>query len=76
MSFKSAYAATLREHHGWMARPLFTAAMSAVPYRKDFYAKLGSDPQLIYEDMAKYLAALANVVAILMAFMATNEAKW
>jgi hypothetical protein len=26
-----------------MVKPIFSAAMSATPYRKDFYGKLGSD---------------------------------
>lgn len=50
--------------------------MSACPYRKDFYAKLGSDDEKVKEELREYLAALDKIVAILKAFLDTKEAKW
>lgn len=50
--------------------------MSATPYRKDFYAKLGSDEGKVKEDLEKWLAALENIVSILGKFTTSNEAKW
>jgi hypothetical protein len=73
-SFTAAYASTLKAHHSWLVKPVFSAAMSAVPYRKDFYAKLGSDPERVYEELTKYLAALDRIVGILKGFFAT--VKW
>ncbi|KAL2047526.1 hypothetical protein ABVK25_011455 [Lepraria finkii] len=43
VSFRNAYGNTLKPHHSFMVKPIFSAAMSATPYRKDFYMKLGDD---------------------------------
>ncbi|TPX72355.1 hypothetical protein SpCBS45565_g00439 [Spizellomyces sp. 'palustris'] len=67
-SFSKAYEATLSKFHSFMVRPVFTLAMKACPYRKDFYAKLGSDEAKLYAEMEKWLAALEKIVAILNAF--------
>lgn len=50
--------------------------MSATPYRKEFYAKLGSDEAKVASDLRTYLAALEKIVAILKAFTESKEAKW
>lgn len=50
--------------------------MSATPYRKDFYAKLGEDQEKVAVAMAKEVAALEKVIAILKAFQATKPAQW
>jgi len=75
-SFRSAYGVTLKPHHSFLIKPVFSAAMSACPYRKDFYGKLGSDDEKVKEDMHEYLAALGNIVTILKAFVESKEAKW
>ena len=75
-SFRSAYGNTLKPHHSFMVKPIFSAAMSAVPYRKDFYAKLGNDPEQVQREMKTWLDALESQVAILNTFLASKEAKW
>ncbi|KAM5359860.1 hypothetical protein ACJZ2D_014159 [Fusarium nematophilum] len=75
-SFRASYADTLKPHHSWLVKPIFSAAMSACPYRKDFYAKLGEDPTLVNTELGTYLAALTKIVAILKAFLDSKEAKW
>lgn len=50
--------------------------MSACPYRKDFYAKLGSDDAKVQQDMRAYLAAMEKIVVILKGFLDSKEAKW
>ena len=45
-TFNDAYKKTLSQYHGMLVRPIFKLAMKACPYRKDFFAKLGSDQQL------------------------------
>lgn len=50
--------------------------MSATPYRKDFYAKLGSDDAKVQQQLESYLAALEKIVATLNQFLARKEAKW
>ncbi|KAJ4314970.1 hypothetical protein N0V94_006200 [Neodidymelliopsis sp. IMI 364377] len=75
-SFRDAYGNTLKPHHSFVVKPLFSAAMSATPYRKDFYAKLGSDEAKVQQQLEKYLSALEKVVATLNQFLARKEAKW
>jgi hypothetical protein len=59
-----------------MVKPIFSAAMSAVPYRKDFYAKLGENPEQVQEELKAYLASFTKVVGILKKFINGPEAKW
>ncbi|KAJ5749305.1 uncharacterized protein N7511_011001 [Penicillium nucicola] len=75
-SFREAYGETLKPHHSWVIKPIFSAAMSATPYRKDFYVKLGQDQPKVNAELAKEVAALEKVVAILKAFQETPAAKW
>lgn len=59
-----------------MVKPIFSAAMSATPYRKDFFAKLGDDQKKVEEEAGKWLAALQEQVGILKQFQGRKEAKW
>ena len=75
-SFRDAYGNTLKPHHSFIVKPIFSAAMSATPYRKDFYSKLGSDDAKVQAELDKWLSALEKDVAVLNAFLARKEAKW
>ncbi|KAI1361498.1 glycolipid transfer protein domain-containing protein [Xylaria arbuscula] len=75
-SFRGAYGATLKPHHGFLVKPVFSAAMSACPYRKDFYPKLGSDQTAVTVELTTYLKSLEKIVAILKGFQDRKEAKW
>lgn len=59
-----------------MVKPIFSAAMSACPYRKDFYIKLGEDEEKVLKEMRVWLAALEKLLAILKGFLDRKEAKW
>jgi len=73
-SFRGAYAHTLKPHHGLLVRPVFSAAMSATPYRADFYAKLGKDQVEVEQELRPWLDALRERVGVLNEFL--KEAKW
>ncbi|KAL2267400.1 hypothetical protein VTJ83DRAFT_4677 [Remersonia thermophila] len=75
-SFRGAYGDTLKPHHSFLVKPIFSAAMSACPYRKDFYSKVGTDDAKVREELAAYLAALEKIVKILKEFLSSKEAKW
>ncbi|ORY18952.1 glycolipid transfer protein domain-containing protein [Clohesyomyces aquaticus] len=75
-SFRAAYGNTLKPHHSFIIKPIFSAAMGATPYRKDFYKKLGDDETKVNAELEKWLAALEKVIGILKEFMARKEAKW
>jgi Glycolipid transfer protein (GLTP) len=79
LSFRSAYKGTLAPHHSFLVKPIFSAAMSATPYRKDFYAKMGgqgTDPVKVDEALKNWLGALEERVKILNRFTTSKEAKW
>ena len=75
-SFRGAYGLTLKPHHSFLVKPVFSAAMSACPYRKDFYGKLGSEDAQVQDELKDYLGALEKIVGILKEFLASSDAKW
>lgn len=75
-SFRASYGNTLKPHHSFVIKPIFSAAMSATPYRKDFYAKLGDDQDRVKKELEEWLQALQRRVAILNEFLGRKEAKW
>jgi hypothetical protein len=75
-SFRDAYGQTLKPHHSFVIKPIFSAAMSATPYRKDFYAKLGNDEAKVQPELESWLAALEKTIKILRDFTTSKEAKW
>ncbi|CAF9927974.1 MAG: hypothetical protein HETSPECPRED_006719 [Heterodermia speciosa] len=76
VSFRAAYTNTLKPHHSFMVKPIFSAAMSATPYKKDFYAKLAEDPVQGQEQLNTWLRALERQVTVLKQFQSRKEAKW
>jgi hypothetical protein len=50
--------------------------MSACPYRKAFYDKLGNDSTKVQSELRVYLVSLEKIVGILKAFLDRKEAKW
>lgn len=75
-SFRNAYVATLKPHHSFVVKPIFSAAMGACPNRKVFYAKLGDCQEKVLEQLKDWLAALQNIITILKSFLEKKEAKW
>ncbi|CCU74781.1 glycolipid transfer protein HET-C2 [Blumeria hordei DH14] len=75
-SFRGAYTVTLQPYHSVFVKPIFSAAMMACPYRKDFYASLGNDEAKVVEELRVWLAALQKVLVILKEFLKSSEAKW
>jgi len=75
-SFRNAYGSTLKPYHSFMVKPIFSAAMSACPYRKDFYSKLGSDQDEVASELRVWLKALEKQIAILKGFLERKENKW
>ncbi|KAJ1972748.1 hypothetical protein H4R35_004506 [Dimargaris xerosporica] len=67
-SFTAAYGVTLKQFHGMLVRPIFTIAMKACPYRKDFYTNLGDDPEQVQQGLEKWLSALETILINLNAF--------
>ncbi|GAA5911122.1 GLTP domain-containing protein [Sporobolomyces salmoneus] len=75
-SFQGAYDVTLKQHHSFVVRPVFSLAMKACPYRADFYAKLGPPTSNVDEELVKWNSALGEIIARMEAFYAKgNYAK-
>lgn len=64
-SFTNAYENTLKKHHSFVVRPIFSLAMKACPYRQDFYLKLGDDQEKVKQQLEEWLVALERIIAIL-----------
>ncbi|KAF2023152.1 glycolipid transfer protein [Setomelanomma holmii] len=75
-SFREAYGKTLKPHHSFIVKPIFSAAMSATPYRKDFYKKLGDDDAKVQTELDKWLVGVEKDISVLNEFLARKEAKW
>jgi hypothetical protein len=58
-----------------MVKPVFSAAMSATPYRKDFYEKLGDDQEQVKAKLETWLNALEQQVEILKVFLGNAGVK-
>lgn len=63
VSFSKAYEGSLRQYHNFIVKGAFGLAMKACPYRTDFYAKLGSPPEKVDEELEKWLTALETIIA-------------
>ena len=57
----AAYEGSLKQFHGWMVKKIFSLAMMAVPYRKDFIIALGKDipEQQVLDEMKAALELMA-----------------
>lgn len=75
-SFRTAYTNTLKPHHSFLVKPVFSAAMSATPYKQDFYTKLASDEKKLQRALETWLSALEKQVSILKQFQSQQKAKW
>ncbi|GAB5593124.1 hypothetical protein Unana1_08024 [Umbelopsis nana] len=63
VSFTKSYEVTLKKFHSFVVRPVFSLAMKACPYRKDFLEKLGGDNDKTKQQMDSWLNALEQIVA-------------
>lgn len=73
VTFTDAYTKTLSQYHGMLVKPIFKLAMKACPYRKDFFEKLGQDQTRVAQQLAEWLKALEDIVAIIIEFFALGN---
>ncbi|EGO00322.1 hypothetical protein SERLA73DRAFT_136112 [Serpula lacrymans var. lacrymans S7.3] len=75
-AFTKGYEDSLKKFHNFVVKSIFSVAMKACPYRKDFYAKLAADPQggpsvpeaKLHEELNEWLAGLDTIVKRIEAF--------
>ncbi|KAF5351718.1 hypothetical protein D9756_007639 [Leucocoprinus leucothites] len=69
-AFNKSYEGTLKQFHSFIVKGVFTVAMKACPYRKDFFDKLRADgdggqpatEEDLDTELNKWLAALSAIV--------------
>ncbi|KXS14061.1 glycolipid transfer protein [Gonapodya prolifera JEL478] len=64
-SFTKSYEGTLKPYHGFLVKGIFTVAMKACPYRKDFFLKLGPDVSVVEHKMEIWLQGLEKINGIM-----------
>lgn len=77
-SFRESYKVTLSPYHTVVIRPIFRAAMSAAPRRKELYVRLsgqGTDPNITIKAMESWVTSLEGVVTILRDFLASDDVQ-
>ncbi|CAE6469186.1 unnamed protein product [Rhizoctonia solani] len=57
--FNASYPQTLKPHHGMLVGTVFSLALKACPYRKDFYQEIGSPPD---DQLDAWLGALDEII--------------
>ncbi|KAF3942263.1 hypothetical protein ABW19_dt0203326 [Dactylella cylindrospora] len=71
-SFNHSYEGTLKKHHNFIVKGIFSVALKATPYRSDFMVKLGGvddkSAAKVNKQLTDWLEALENAVGILQKF--------
>ncbi|KAI6112554.1 glycolipid transfer protein domain-containing protein [Pisolithus sp. B1] len=69
--FKHSYDEVLRRHHSFVVRSLAAVAVRAVPYRRDFIARIsqGGDREKFDSELRRWLAGLDVIVKRLKVFI-------
>jgi len=68
-SFTDVYQTTLKPYHSWIMSTGFQTALKAVPYRKDFFPKLGDDQAKVSTQATEWLGGVDGVLQVLNPFM-------
>ena len=58
-----------------LVKPIFSAAMSATPYRADFYKKLGDDQEKVDVHLKEWMKGLQDAVEIIKRDLASLDSK-
>jgi len=61
-SFGHSYENTLKKHHNFVVKGIFSVALKATPYRKEFYKKFGDDEPKVNAQMNSWLKGLRVIV--------------
>eukprot|EP00050_Salpingoeca_kvevrii_P018842 m.79246 g.79246 ORF g.79246 m.79246 type:complete len:513 (+) comp8177_c2_seq1:196-1734(+) len=70
----TAYEQTLKQHHNWVVRGIFSVALGSVPYRHDFLRSLGpAEEEIVIGDMAEFSRSLKAHLTKLNAFYQSHN---
>lgn len=68
-NFQQGYKETLSNHHSAAVKIVVNPLLGRLPYKKDFYAKLGQDTSLVESEMKTWVEAFQKIVDVLQTFM-------
>jgi hypothetical protein len=71
--FTDMYQSTLKPYHNWMMSTGFQAGLRTVPYRKDFFAKMGDNPDKVNQQAVEWLSGVDKMLGILNPFMNSKK---
>jgi len=74
LSFTTMYQATLKPYHTWLMSKGFQAGLQTVPYRKDFFPKLGDDQDKVGGQAKDWLGGVNGILSILKPFIDSKKA--
>ncbi|CCJ30768.1 unnamed protein product [Pneumocystis jirovecii] len=72
-SFSKAYDETLKKHHSFLVRPIFSMAMKNCPRRDAFYSKICSDPIILRTSVNEWLSGLDEIIFSLQNFYENGQ---
>ncbi|KZV66689.1 het-c2 protein [Peniophora sp. CONT] len=75
-AFAESYSKTLSQFHNFVVKGVFSVALKACPYRKDFFEKLRADPngasaaseETVQAELTKWLSGLEKIVTTMQTF--------
>jgi hypothetical protein len=73
-SFTTMYQTTLKPYHTWLMSKGFQAGLQTVPYRKDFFPKLGGDQDKVSGQAEEWLEDVDRVLKVLKPFIDSKKA--
>lgn len=80
-AFTQSYGDTLKKHHNFVVKGIFSVAMKACPLRADFYAKLAGDPtggppasqEKLNKELDEWLAGLSPILTRIETFYVKGD---
>jgi hypothetical protein len=67
------YQSTLKPYHSWIMSAGFTTGLKTVPYRKDYFSKMGNDQDKVKQQALEWLAGVDKMIAILNPFIDSKK---
>lgn len=67
------YVNTLKPYHSWIMSTAFSTGLNGVPYRKDFFSKMGDDQTKVDSQATEWLGGVDKILAILNPYMNSKK---
>jgi hypothetical protein len=71
--FTEMYKTTLKPYHSWIMSAGFTTGLKTVPYRKDYFSRMGDDQEKVKTQALEWLAGVDKMISILNPYMNSKK---